>query len=414
MMHFGNVCLRVIGAERFSLRRTGHRACHFSSRSMQRPSLSWFATLGLAMLAVALATRSALSQDHPPLVPVGSAESRLLADAADGTLDHQSLLRAALIAGGEEDHGKLNLWQDRFEALCAPLEQRHAQGETLQAETLFGFLHSQILTGDYVAAVTTVPTTLQTGDYNCLTATTLLIALGDRYSVPLEAVSTSGHIYCRYVGESPFEIETTNPDWSKARSTSVNRYAAARGINRVQVVAKIYYNRGLEQLAQKKFAAAIPILQRSLQLDPEDADARENLLAGMNNWALFLADGERFAEAAERIRAGQLIDANYQPFVANQLHIYQRWAAWHCARHEYQAALATLEAGRNCQPDAPLFLAGPKMVYAQWLDWHLKRGELPQAEEVLASALPQLEAANARLQPSVQLPIKRLTPSPSE
>lgn len=371
--------------------------------------LHLLATLSLSLTAVALAPERACGESQPPLVAVGSPESRLLADAADGSFDRGSFVRAALIAGGIRDSQELHAWQTRFDVLCQPLDFRREAGEALSAAALFEFLHAEILTGDYNAAVTTLPATLRTGDYNCLTATTLLVALGDRYAVPLEAVSTSGHIYCRHFGPTPLDIETTCPDWSQATSLSTGsgrsagRFAASRSIDRVQIVAKIYYNRGLALLADKQFAAATALLERSRQLDPYDADARENLLAGFNNWALSLAQAEQFADAAKLLVRGKEIDANYPPLAANQLHIHQRWAAWHCSRHEYEAALAVLEQGRRLQPEAPLFVAGPQAVYAEWIGWLRRQGADQQAAEVLAAARRRLDRRSLeKLQARVQ------------
>jgi tetratricopeptide (TPR) repeat protein len=364
--------------------------------------------VSLTLLGSAGAAISARAETQPPLLPVGMPETRLLADAADGELQRHSLLRAALIAGGIADERELSDWQDCFAYLCEPLQQRTAAGETLTPKELFAFLHSEILTGEYNAAVTTLPATLRSGNYNCLTATVLLLELGDRYQVQLEAVSTSGHIYCRHLGPEPCEIETTCPTWFQSGRTAseqpiARRFASSRNINRVQVVAKIYYNRGLALLADKQFAMALPLLERSQQLDPHDADARENLLAGVNNWALSLAEADRFAEAVQLIERGKRIEPSYPPFAANELHTYQRWAAWHCARREYSAALAVLEQGRTRQPSALLFVAGPRTVYAEWLAWLERQGDRQAMTEVLAAAGQCLDpSAHAQLQAHLQ------------
>jgi len=380
---------------------------------MQFHSVLWYATLGLALAFGAGWPGQAASQSEPPLVAVGSVENRLLADAADKVLDRHPLLRAALIAGGVNDDRTLSHWQQRFEELCQPLDEKRVRGTPITPEALFVFLHTQIMTGEYRASVTTLPETLSSGNYNCLTATILLVSLGDRYHMPIEAISTSGHIYCRFVGEKPIDVETTQSDWAKAtraRSgtrTSDEQLPPVRSIDSAQVIAKIYYNRGLEQLGRRQFEHAVALLHRSLQLDPRDADARENLLAAFNNWALFLAEAERYADAVERIRIGWELDADYPPFAANYLHIHQRWAAWHCARHEYASAIEVLERGSSQRPDAPLFSAGPRTVYAQWLQWHLKRGEYREAAEVLACANQRLDQdAIARLHAHVQLTVE--------
>lgn len=380
---FGNVCLGTRFTER---------------KSSAAKSSPMFRREVLLRTLVALVALSAVgrvrAESELPLVPVASAEARLLADAADGVFDRHPFLRAALIAGGEQDEQQLHAHQERFETLCQPLDLRRAQGEKLTAEALFQFLHEAMLTGRYDAAVTTLPATLGRGDYNCLTATTLLVALGDRYACPIEAVATSGHIYCRSLADGR-PLETTCREWFSRGgaigdpSLKTKGAAEGRSVNRVQLVAKFYYNRGVALLADKQFERALGLLEISRQLDPRDSDARENLLAGLNNWALAETEMKRFETAARLLAQARTIDANYPPLAANDLHVHQRWAAWLCERHQYAAAIELLNAGSRRRPDAPLFTAGRRDVYIAWARWHHERGEDQLAAKVLAEARGQ-------------------------
>jgi tetratricopeptide (TPR) repeat protein len=135
-------------------------------------------------------------------------------------------------------------------------------------------------------------------------------------------------------------------------------------------------------LADRQFARAVKLLEISRRLDAEDGDARENLLAGLNNWALALIDQERFEEAAELVREGQAIGPGYGPLLANDLHLHHRWLVKLCAERQYPAALRLMEEGHRRRPDAELFSAGLRAVQEEWIDWHLRRGEHQAAAEV--------------------------------
>ena len=66
----------------------------------------------------------------------------------------------------------------------------------------------------------------------------------------------------------------------------------------------IYYNRGVDLLAAKRFAEAADANANALRLDPQNAVARGNLLATLNNWSIALGDAGQFAEAIERCAKG--------------------------------------------------------------------------------------------------------------
>ena len=93
---------------------------------------------------------------------------------------------------------------------------------------------------------------------------------------------------------------------------------AARRITPQQLLGKFYYNRGVQLLAHEEYAAGLELVRTALRLDPQDHDARENLLAGLNNWAAQHLRARRYGEAAGLIRQGLAIEPAYGPLVANQ------------------------------------------------------------------------------------------------
>jgi tetratricopeptide (TPR) repeat protein len=252
-----------------------------------------------------------------------SLDDRLLADTRDGMLQDFDLLSACLIAGGVT--GERELMTDRS-LLAAALEraQHIPQQDTAQqrAAAIHEQLHRLVLTGRYDKHATDLRRTLSAGHYNCLSATELFVERCRRAGVPVEIWSQPGHVYC-VLGERAVRIEPASRPWRSA-PLGVTTSAPARRITPVQLVGKFYYNRGIELLERHEFAAGIDALRLACRLDPLDADARTNLLAGLNNWALELAERDQPAAAAALIARGLAIDPDFAPLVANERYVAER------------------------------------------------------------------------------------------
>jgi len=110
-------------------------------------------------------------------------------------------------------------------------------------------------------------------------------------------------------------VEPGAATWKARRSSSWN---LSRRITPVQLLAKFYYNRGVEALNAGEFAVGIDRLQISLAMDPADADARANIVAGLNNWAVERCGARRYDEAATLIERGLSLDPSFGPLVANE------------------------------------------------------------------------------------------------
>jgi tetratricopeptide (TPR) repeat protein len=120
----------------------------------------------------------------------------------------------------------------------------------------------------------------------------------------------------------------------------------------------VYYNRGVDLLAQKRFAEAAAANAKSLRLDPNNATARGNLLATINNWSIDLGDSQRFAEAVDLLRRGMAIDPKFEPFAQNYLHVHHQWVEYLCRQKDFDQALAILTRATTEMPSqAYLFRA---------------------------------------------------------
>jgi hypothetical protein len=254
-------------------------------------------------------------------VASGRAESlsqRLLEDAADGRLETLDFASAALVASGVEKQPELQAWLDlyrlrRSEILAAV---RLDDGEPL-AKAIHAELHERILTGSYQTEATDLRLTLADGDFNCLSSLALYYDLCQVAGIEAEIWLRRGHVYLRLPGDGVkavlepgarrWVLQFDNPHGSTDRQ-----------LTPVALLGKFYYNRGVELLEQGRFAAGLALVEIGIQLDPHDQDARSNLVAGLNNWAVAQFRSRRYDEAERLITRGLALDGAFAPLVANE------------------------------------------------------------------------------------------------
>lgn len=375
---------------------------------LRRPAFL-LAALGAAAWILAAGAGSAAATEPVLAGPLGPrpAGPRLLGDAADGRLDEFSLWQAALVAGGSESAERQQA-AARFQGLQAELqailkaERRSAAGDrrpsvrrgrwiqptsrapqaperaapmisppvpatpTAIAERIFRFMHRRVLTGDYQTGQNDLARTLRTGDYNCVTATILFNCLCRNSGLKSQAIAAPAHVFSRVIADTRLDVETTCARWFE----SPDRQRPARPGRRlsdVQLIAKIFYNRGVQLLQEDEFARALSLFETSIALDADDQTARTNRLATLNNWALAESNAGRFEQAVRLLQRGAALDSRYVPIQANDLHVHQRWAQSLCEQKRYREAFALLEARRRERPSPPLYQNGPEIVYQQWL-----------------------------------------------
>lgn len=248
--------------------------------------------------------------------------AQLVADARGDRLADHECITGCLIAGGVSDAADLAA---HLSAIDRALEQALAslppmESDQDRAARLHEALHRHVLTGRYDRHASDLSQTLSTGDYNCLRATALYWELCRRAGVQCQIIAQSGHVYC-LVGSPGVRVEAASRQYSP--TSEVPDSPAAQRITPTQLAARFTYNRGIELLQRRQFEPGVAALRLACQLDPEDADAQANLLAGLNNWAVALADDQP-AAAAALIARGLAIDPDYAPLVANRRYVAER------------------------------------------------------------------------------------------
>jgi tetratricopeptide (TPR) repeat protein len=246
---------------------------------------------------------------------------------------------STLIASGVDSSAALESYAERFAATqrqSAGLCRSDAADAVHRARVLLDWLHRHVLTGEYQPACTELHRTLDTGHFSCVTSTILFRCLAESQGLTTETISQPGHVFCRWPGSPAFLIQTTSPTGivesgppdslpNTADDTAVSQ-ASSRVLTDVQLVAKIYYNRGVLLLKSDAYRDSLPWLLRASQLDADDVFARGNLLACLNNWAISECHAGRFEQAVKLLERGKSIAPGYAIFTDNEIYVQYRWA----------------------------------------------------------------------------------------
>jgi tetratricopeptide (TPR) repeat protein len=250
-----------------------------------------------------------------------------------------------------------------------------------QAEAIFAFMHRQILRG-YDLGHTDLRRVLDDGRFNCVSATVLFNYLAGELGLDCRGLEMPGHAMSRLVlPDATLDIETTCPQWfhlmgdpklresAAAKATGTAAAAdrsLAREVSPIQMAAMIYYNRGVDLLAEKRFAEAAEVNAKALRLDPQNATARGNLLATINNWSIELGNSQHFAEAVGLLRQGLAMDAKFAAFAQNYVHLHHQWVDHLCQAGHFEEALDILSRAVAEMPDREYLRRAQSEVHERW------------------------------------------------
>jgi tetratricopeptide (TPR) repeat protein len=316
--------------------------------------------------------------------PISGLERDLFADAADGSLDHHTPLAAALIASGLSDANQVRRYEDRLDAWIAQLDETDAvEGTGIdEAAAIFEFMHTRILVGGYSRDTSDPREALGSGRFNCASASLLYYCLAEHFGFDVRGLELPGHAMIRLtLADQTFDVETTCPRWFQLRDdpqAQARLLARVRGkrsgadasgpreVTPIQMAAMIYYNRGIDLLAGRRYPEALAANAKALRLDPASVTARGNLLATLNNWSIHLGEAAHYAEAVERLDAGLAIDPQYPAFAANYVHVHYQWAHALCRAKQFAEAVSVLEQAIAHRPDDGYFRRVLADVYRRW------------------------------------------------
>ena len=365
----------------------------------------------MAWLAIAVPVAAAIPQSGPPTIdrlpvevsiieqgdtrpslsafqsyegPVGPLEKRLFEDAADGRWDEHDLITAALLASGVDHPETLRRYQRQVAELVDELRRSgEVAGPPLErAQAIFEFMHRRVLTGGYRLDCTDLSVVLGQGRFNCVSASVLFNCLAGEFGLRTCGLEIPGHAMSRVLfKDGHFDVETTCPTWFHLRHDPQKQAelvrkslglrpdqprSQPREVSDVELVATIYYNRGVDLLSQKRFPEAAAANAKALRLDPANVTARGNLLATLNNWAIDLGAAGDYPQAAGLLARGIQIDAGYETFRANFVHVHYQWIEDLCRRGRFQDALDLLATAMKVLPADPYFKQARLDIYRRW------------------------------------------------
>ena len=117
------------------------------------------------------------------------------------------------------------------------------------------------------------------------------------------------------------------------------------------MAAMIYYNRGVDLLAEKRFAEAAAANAKALRLDPSNATAGATCwprsTTGRSSWAT----PQHFAEAVDLLRQGLAMDAKFEAFAQNYVHVHHQWVEQLCRQGRFEEASRFLSRAAAEMPD---------------------------------------------------------------
>lgn len=352
--------------------------------------------------AIIIAARQERILDR--FVTLSKLEAALFADAADGRLDDHSLLAAALIAGGVDDAQTIAAREEQMAVWTSRLRSSGtASGRPRERlKAIFEFMHREMLYGGYRLDASDLSVTFDEGRFNCVSASVLFCCLCERFGIMAEGLEIPGHAMVRVVlADEELEVEATCPQWfsltkdprrreeliektlGRSPAGSAGGSGGAGGFRRVsgvQLVATIYYNRGVDLLSRKQFAAAMAANCKAVRLDRDNQTAWGNLLATLNNWAVDAGAEGRFADAVTLLETGLDVDPNFQAFTGNYTHVHHLWVESLCRLGRHEEALKHLAAAARRRPDEPWFLRAKSDVYRHWTETSGEKAVAGKAE----------------------------------
>ena len=284
----------------------------------------------LVLAGVTLPAGRTAAEPFGPSQPV-AVETRLIQDLADGACDEHSFLQAAILASGVTDRSQLSKCEEEFAAALQAWRPIVATrtGDLACVRTIHRLVHERFLQGRYRADQDNVAELLESGSHNCLSATVLLVAFCRDLGVPAMAVEAPGHVLAYLPqADSGMLIESASPTWRVYPFPSLTAVQKPgdtqrqfRVLSPTDLIASIYFNRGVHYLEQGRFADALEANKMALAIDPKCASARENLLATVNNWAVAVGTSGQVDQALEMLEAAQAIAPEFQPFAANRKYL---------------------------------------------------------------------------------------------
>jgi hypothetical protein len=235
------------------------------------------------------------------------------------------------------------------------------------AERVFDFMHNTVLRGGYRLEATDLRMAFDDGRFNCVSASVLFNCLAEGAGLHCSGLEMPDHTMSRvFLADGFLDLETTCPRWfqernepaqpaeaaSKTDKKPLKRdYSLLREVTPVQMMAMIYYNRGVDYMTDKRFSEAAAVNAKALRLDPENATARGNFLATLNNWSIDWCASRHYRAAEKLLKEGIAFDKEYPKFQQNFVYLHYQWSEQLCNAGRYAEAIELLKKASEELPE---------------------------------------------------------------
>ena len=368
-------------------------------------------------------------------------ETKLLQDSSDGEWSEFDLLDASLIAEGFATQESRHHYRSRFETLVSVLQQqtRNMQDQLQKTEKVYNFLHSHTLYSKYNLNCSSVAASLDSGVFNCVSATVLFNCFADRVGLNVAALETTGHAKSRVKFEDSFlDIETTCSSWNRLPD-KIRPYQRVRSAP--QLASE---NRGIPSSLDDESGVTDNNKSRDLNFsyvsfrsshDESSSDDRSTTEEGSTTFRVdaeaplgysftrsrrpmreitdvelvatiyynvgvdYSQEGDYERSVASYIKAVQLAPSN-QTILGNLKATINNWAIDVAMKEkDYEKAILITDLGRRIDPEFREYKMNMPIFYRDWIDRLTKEKKWDDAmriQEEYAKRFPQSASGNRR------------------
>jgi hypothetical protein len=89
-------------------------------------------------------------------------------------------------------------------------------------------------------------------------------------------------------------------------------------------------------------------------------------LATVNNWAIDLGNSQHFTDAVDLLRRGLAMDAKFEPFAQNYVHVHRQWVDELCRENRFEEASKVLSRATAEMPGHDYLRKAQNEVRERW------------------------------------------------
>ncbi|MBI4975977.1 MAG: hypothetical protein HZC28_00750 [Spirochaetes bacterium] len=312
-------------------------------------------------------------------------EASFFADIDDGTLSKYTLYDAFLIASEICDTSIFPGYQKKLMDIRAKAIQElgPSRGEDpyVLGKKLLFWMHDNVLK-KYQATATVAYTIIDSGEYNCLSASILYGLLATDLGLTVVGVMVPDHAFCMLKDtRGDKDIETTarygfDPGTKEIEQLKnetryiyvpKNSYASRDIVSIQQLIAALYGNRiSLLQRSTSAYDKDLPKYKKGYYLDPQSKLFSENIIGCYNNLALFAIQKNEFDDALSYIKQGKAFAPANPSFKDLAIQRYDAMAKIAAKTNDYKTAIELLRPARTEYPEESLPRQNTAYYYTTW------------------------------------------------